>query len=938
MSKRYGAICLALLGLAGPAVTRSQSTATLEGVVRDEAGALAGARVTALDRLTNERRRSVTDQRGFFRILDVSPGRYELSAAMIGRTPATRVLDLVAGGRAQVDLVLDRAPTVLATVRVRHDTNDPGAIERMSVSTTLRAPEIERLPLDTRNVMDLAATAPGIRTFQPISGHSLPAAGALRNERGINLYVDGVEMKNVNSGNIVGSPQSGTLLPIDGVQEFRVLLDPYDAEFTRGAAYVVSAITKRGTNQRHGSMFGFFQNRDLISVNDFQRRIPNFAKPDVEREQSGASFSGPLVRDRLFYAASYELSNAHDYLAVVPGRPASDPGHWDNYAGVFDAPTRNHAALLHLTYVPSEAHAFEVIGSSRWLTGETGFGGTTARQSAIRQRYVVNTMNLRHRWLPTPAIANELSFQVVRWASAEHPVIDGPTFNYPTLTIGHGDATFEIHELQLRAVERLTYALGNGPGSHLLKVGASLARITAEQFAPTNGRGVFRFSSETGNPDQATIAVGVNDPRSDRDARSTLPGWTLGGYLNDEWHVLPRLVLNVGLRYDADVNAMNNRFTVPWAADTSVASRPELRGLLNRGDRRDDLDNFSPRLSFSWDATGTRRAFLRGGFGIMYDRVPGFVPFAERQTATWRTYTFANPNTLDPDSLRERVIAGGGTAVPPSITLLPHRMDAPENRQWSLGIGARLGDGVTLNLDYLDQRVRHLYAPVNLNWLDLSQSPARRALSSRYGNIVAWGDFARARYRALLTSVSYARDSTVHLTLSHTLGSARADWDVQTLAVPAKVASRYYTMQRTSGDERHRIVLAGSWQLRYGIGLSTIATAASPRPYRTTVGQDLNKDNTVDDDWIGGVRYRVPSAAWRNWYRVLDLRLVKTVGVVRGGRLLLVAEAFNVLNSQNYASYFGAERSTTGALRPDFGSPSATFATRHLQVGSRVQF
>jgi hypothetical protein len=293
---------------------------------------------------------------------------------------------------------------------------------------------------------------------------------------------------------------------------------------------------------------------------------------------------------------------------------------------------------------------------------------------------------------------------------------------------------------------------------------------------------------------------------------------------------------------------------------------------------------------------------------------------------------------VDPSELRRRVVAGGGTAVPPSITLLPHRMDVPENRQWSIGLGARLGDAVALNVDYVDQDVRKLYAIVNLNWLDASQTPARRVLSSSYGTIGAWGDFARARYRALLTSISYAPDTTRRLTLAHTLASATADWDVQTVAVPAAVASQYYTMQRTSGDERHRFVLSGSWTLRGGIGLATIATAASPRPYRTTVGQDLNQNSQLDDDWIDGTRYAVPANSWRNWYRVVDLRVTKALGTAGGARLSVIAEAFNLFNTENYSGYFGVQRSAAGAARPDFGLPSGIFATRQLQLGSRLQF
>lgn len=931
-------VLVAVIVAASVSSVRAQTISTIEGVVRDETGHLARVQITAFDTLTGERRHAETNERGFFRMIDVTPGRYLVSASLIGRAAVARQIDVVAGERAYVDLALSVAPRILETVRVESDRAGTAGIERMSVSTQLIAEEIKRLPLNTRNVMDLAAVAAGIRSFQPVAGHSLPAAGSLRNERAINLYVDGVEMKNLNSTNIVGSPANGSVIPVDALQEYHVLLNPYDAEYTRGAAYIVSVVTQRGTNETHGSAFGFVQNRDLISVTSFQRAIPNFAKPDVNRLQAGFGVRGPVMRDRLFYALTYEGSTAHNYVAVVPGRPASDPTVWDSYAGVFDAPSRNHAALLRATYILNDQNTIEAIGSSRRLTGESGFGWTQARQSAATQDYVVNTLNLRHRWLPASGLANELSLQFVGWTSADEPVLDGPVFNYPTLKIGRGDATFAIHEKQLRAIDRLSLPIGSGPGSHLLKFGLEMARVSADQFSPNSGEGVFRFRTESGGPDQATIGVGFYDPSSDRDALSSLSGWVAGVYVNDEWHVAPRLLFNLGVRYDAEIHTMNNDFIVPWASDARISSRPELEGLLNHGDRKDDLDNLSPRVSFSWDITGRRRAFLRGGFGIIYDRIPGFVPFAERQSASWRIYSFANPGTLDPNVLRSRVIAGSATPVPPTITLLPHRMDVPENRQWSLGVGVAVARGLTVNVDYVDQRVRHLYAPVNLNWLDQSQTPTARVFSAAYGDITAWGDSARAQYRGLLTTVAYGRDTTLSLSLAHTLASSRADWDVQTVSVPATAAKQYYVMQRTSGDERHRFVLSGSMRMRYGLALSTVATAASPQPYRTTVGQDVNKDNLLDDDWIDGKRYRVPPNVWRNWYRVVDLRLTKTIVSARGATLSLILEGFNVFNTENYSGYFGAERSATGEPRPDFGTPSGIFATRQLQLGSSLRF
>jgi hypothetical protein len=329
---------------------------------------------------------------------------------------------------------------------------------------------------------------------------------------------------------------------------------------------------------------------------------------------------------------------------------------------------------------------------------------------------------------------------------------------------------------------------------------------------------------------------------------------------------------------------------------------------------------------------------VRGGFGIMFDRLPGFISINERRSATWRLYTFQNPGTIDPEVLRKKVLAGTGTPAPPQMVLLPEEMDVPENRQWSLGFGAQLSRSLALNMDYIHQEVRNLFASVNLNWVDRAQTPATRVLSQNYGNIIAWGDFARAEYRGLLTTISYTAGNSTRLKLAHTLASAKADWDVDGVQVPATAASDFYVMQRTNNDERHRFVFSGSTALPLGLRLSTVTTVASPRPYRVIDGRDVNRNNLFDDDFIEGKRYRVPATDWRYWYRVADLRLTKEIEIRDGARLSLIVEGFNVFNTENYSGYFGAQRTTAGEMRPDFGVPSGVFASRQLQLGTRLDF
>ena len=133
-------------------------------------------------------------------------------------------------------------------------------------------------------------------------------------------------------------------------------------------------------------------------------------------------------------------------------------------------------------------------------------------------------------------------------------------------------------------------------------------------------------------------------------------------------------------------------------------------------------------------------------------------------------------------------------------------------------------------------------------------------------------------------------------------------------------------------------MLSGIWAFPFGLRLSTITTVASPRPYRTRLGVDTNKNGFVQDDWIDGKRYRVPGDAWRYWYRMVDLRLTKAIDLGRGARLSVIVEGFNVFNTENFAGYSGVQKSNNGALRDDFGSPNAIFATRQVQIGTRLEF
>lgn len=934
------AACTVAAALAVPAATAAaQTTIPLEGTVTGEHGAaLGGAQITVTNEATQEVRRATTTGAGAFRVLGLTSGRYAVAVRAIGYRPAADAVQLVVGQRARLAFALERGATELSAVTVTADTRRAKQVEvqRLSVSAPVLREEIENLPLNARGITNLAAVAPGIKAYAPQAGRALPSAGAAPDLRFINLYLDGVELKSLFNGNIVGLGQTGSAVPQEGLEEFRVFLNPYDAEYSRAGSYVISAVTRRGTNRWEGSAFGYFQNRDAVGRTFLQRDLAA-AAPNFGRQQAGFNVRGPLRRDRLFFAGSYELTNTANYIDVVPGRPAGNPTLYDQYRGAVRAPNANHAGVARLTWAPGAAHTVDGLWSTRYLTGEGNFGGLTVRNGGISQQYFINVAQLRDRWIPTPRLQNELSAQFVNWKHDERPLVDGPQRNYPGVVTGTAGFPLVLRETHLRLIDRAQYSVDGAAGSHLIKFGAEASHIRASQFQPSNQFGLLTFPTDTSTlPNAATINVGFFDPNSTADARAALSGTVLGAYANDEWRPVPALAVNVGLRYDAELNTLDNDFTVPWVQDTAFVRRLTEGGYgrwLNRGNRKNDLNNVSPRVSFSWDTDGRNRTFVRGGFGVIYDRVTSFIGFQERLSSSWRSYTFANPGTADPEVLRQRVVAGGGQA-PLAPILVKDKMNTPKNVQWSAGVGHQATRELGLNLDYVQQRMSDLYVRLNPNYFNTATRA--RALVPNYGDVTLWDDFGRASFRGVIGQATYQRGPS-RANLAYTLGWYRADFDGNLAnAFPFRSS---YAMQPTSGDERHRVVLSGLTPVPLGFTVSAIATVASPRPIAVTDGRDLNGDNVFFDDFLGG-KYRTlrPSDAWRNWYRTVDLRVARPLVTQGRAKVSASFEVFNLFNSNNVAAFNGREYNAAGAQLGNFLGASSAFAARQAQVGVRAEY
>ena len=924
-------LAAATLAIAVSRSAHAQNTVTLEGLIRSEGTPIAGAQVTAVNIATNETVRATTRANGEFRVIGLFTGEYTVTVRVLGYKQNVQAVRIATGQRARLEFEMEKGATELVSQRVVGERVKQVEVQRLSVSAPVMKEEIENLPLNSRGVMNLAGIAPGIKTYAPQSGRTLPSGGAAPDLRFFNVYMDGVEMKSLFNGNIVGLGQTGSPLPQEAVDQFRVYLNPYDAEYTRAGSYVISAESRRGTNEWQGSMFGFLQNKSLIARNAFQTVVPDFG-----RQQFGLNLRGPLIKDKLFSATSYELASTNFYLDV---NPTSGP--WTQYKGAFLAPNKNHTLYERLTLVSSPTVTYDAMLSGRYLDGQGNFGAKVAQSGGISQKYKIFTGQLRQRYLaPGGNFVNEASLQLVNWNHDEAPLNPGPQRTYPGITFGTSGFPLILRETHARFVDRATWNLDNASGSHVLKAGLELSRIAASQNFANNKDGSFNFPTDTSTlPNTASIAVGFTDPSGTSDALAAATGYTTGVYVNDEWRMKDNFTLSLGLRHDAELNTMNNQYTVPWANDPVLQNIPALANFLNRGDRKNQLGNFSPRVSFSWDPTNQNRTFLRGGFGIIYDRVTSFIGFQERKNSTWRVYNFTNPGTTDPAVLRAQVIAGKSGS--PAPILVKHDMQTPHSRQTSLGIGHQLTSEFGFNLDYVRQHMDNLYVQRNPNYLDKSVTPNARKLTSAYGDIVLWDDIGRSDYSAVLTQATWQRNRT-RVNFAYTAGWYQGDFDLGGL--PNFALPFLFNRQASSGDERHRVVLSEVSPIPLGFIFSSISTFASPRPFITIDGRDINLDNITGDDYLGGtttttgIRTTRPPSSFANWYRTVDLRLARPIYTSGSRKVSFSAEVFNVFNWNNVLSFGGTRFTATGADVASFGVPTGSYGARQAQFGMRLDW
>ena len=962
-----GALILAPEG--GAAQT---STAAVRGYVRGANGApVAAATVTARDPATNQQRTTQTNASGFYHMGGLRPARYEVSARSVGMSPSTRTAQLLIGQTADVNFALTETAVTLEAVQVTAAATEQ--TRTSEVGTNITRDQIQNLPNFERNFLDIARLAPGM-TATNVNSTDKVIAAAGQPAEAVNVFIDGATYKNdVLRGGVVGQDASkGNPFPQSAVQEFRVITQNYKAEYQKASSAIITATTRSGGNQMEADVFAYGVGKNFVARDAFtaDRGGPS---PTYERLQGGGSVGGPIVRDKLFYFGTYELNFRNEPAIVLLGGDSSKVptpirAELETQTGQFNQEFREHLGFAKLTWLASERNTVDASVNIRKDKDFRGFGGQTSFESAENMRVdvysgIVNWKHAGDRWLNEAQVNVQFFTWNPTWINGN---LVGEDF-LNVLRVGGKDSEQDFKQNRFSFRNDVTRAGVRLGGDHVFKGGVTVDYLDYSATKNQLGNPVFRFRADEGYATPFEASFGFGDPRINAN------NVQFGGYVQDDWTIGQKLVLNLGLRWDAETNMINNGYVTPAPlADSLRALDPQfvvdqplpggvtqqvrvidqLGGLdryitTGRDDRPIYWKAFQPRLGASYDVFANGRTVLFAGFGIYYDRNYWNTLLDEqfRRQFNVLNVSFRSDCTLpgspgncvvwderyrDPAQLRTL----SGTAGLPEVFLVANDMQPPRTQQMSGGI--RQAWGPTLwTVSYNGVRGKH--------YMNYVRATNDNTLGPNYRQAFIADDRVRTWYDALQVQIEkpLQQDTRWGGSIAYTLG--RSEEQGQSTDLFWGFDARYPTVAdrprlRAPGDQRHSIVANAVTRLPYDINLSAIVslgTGVTVNATDNSLGVETGLQRTYT--------FTPPTRPFLGIGHVfatqtVDLRVEKAVPVAGGQSVSIVADLFNAFNNANYGCFNTTIDPLTGPPNPNYGTPGCAGLGRRLQLGLRYGY
>lgn len=720
------------LGLAAPASSPAQgvTTSAVRGSVTNVAGEpVADAQVVVRNTATGFTRTVRSNAAGDFYVPNLPPGGpYVVSAARVGFEPfERRGINLVLNQTMALDLRLAEQAVALEGLTVRAENNAVISPSRTGAATVIGADEIDDIPTLDRNFSDLAIVSPHVS----VTGEAPSIGGA--NNRFNNIQIDGAVNNDVfglASSGVPGGQGNAKPISIAAIQQFQVLVAPFDVRQTGFTGGLINAVTKSGTNAFSGSLYGYFRNQDLTRSGE----LATGAQPlgpigDFQRAQGGFTLGGPIMRDKLFFFMNGEferreiptefgITSDPGILRVLPQRieqvvstaeqfgiNAGDPAVLTlenpitNLFGRLDYNINdNHRVVLRHNYSAANDDDSPSRGGSRFELSSNTYLFRTRTNSTVLQLFsqlgenasnelLTNLQFIRDRRAP------EEQFRFSQIDVNTQDVI-GERSTRGTVRLG---AEYFSHANELdQNIFEVTDNLTLNRGAHRFTIGATAQYLDFRNLFFPGSLGYYRFATPeafaAGTPNYYEVQLpfpGRDDPAAQFSILQP------GAYIQDEWTPNDRLTLTFGLRAD-----------VPFLLDDPVEN-PVFLEEFGRSTGEVPSGNvlFSPRFGFNWRAGEFNTTQVRGGVGV----------FSGRPPYVWLSNAFGNTGremflisctgeavpAFDPLN-PPRSCAGQPPVAPLSgttVNLIDEDFRWPQDLKFDLAIDQELPFGVTATLE-----------------------------------------------------------------------------------------------------------------------------------------------------------------------------------------------------------------------------------------------
>ena len=641
------AFTLLLFALVITAAAQDLDDVTITGRLTDSNGlAVVGASVTATSAETGAARIVVTDDEGRYRLVKLKPGTYKIKATASGFGPQeTTGIVTISGQNIQKDFKLLPADVKAeTTVTVTDDDGPPVDTTRITVGGTITGRDIEEIPNNTRNALDLVLTLGGT------SEEQLSTSG-LADDRGGNPRTAPLEQGNFS---ISGGTAYSNNITIDGldnnddrssrdrfqpslesVAEVQVIANQFSAEYGRASGGRVNIRTRSGGNHFRGRAFGFFRDESL-NANSWYNNSRGIRRPPLQEINPGFTFSGPVIlpfyngRQKTFFAVAFENDKFADTTLIDAYLPVGTNSRYALPTPTGSTQFCDNASAAACTAVPPTAafvsaynKLYATPNTSNVLTARvdtklfknndltigfqfgrksnkrtTGTAATRLENAFQAKNINTDAYNVTDNHVFGSRAVNQIRAQWSRY----QPSYEAPNPFDPVVLVGYrdpvsnssktlimGNSTTSTlqnfadtrNETRWQFQDSLTYLAG----SHSFKIGADVQSVVSKVTGLGDATGTFNFGSVLDFTQNR-----INRYRQNFGTSQDVKNKYYGVFFNDQMKVGSNITLGYGLRYEKD---------------TAVS----------------DNNNFGPRLGISWDPFKSGKGVIRFGTGIFYNRV-----------------------------------------------------------------------------------------------------------------------------------------------------------------------------------------------------------------------------------------------------------------------------------------------------------------------------